>query len=187
MQGGIVIFLSGHISSISSGIKSFWYQKLEVPSCLLVVNISQFANIRILTSLKYQCRAGRRKPIEFPVTRNKKVNNVSVYILISNACDFLGREVCTGHQLSFPPERAEKVTTYYTASNFTLKHLSFLGKKNFCLGEFYCICQNRGLADRLLPRCLTICKKKWGSSFHLCNMEINGNIVRKDKVEWASV
>jgi len=142
-----------------------------------------------LTSLKYHCRAGRRKFIYLLVTRNETVNKVSVYIPISNACDSSGREVCTDQQLSFAPERAGKVTAYYTASNFTLKHFSFLGKKNFLLGEFYCICHNRGLADMrgVLPRGLTVCKKMWGSSFHLCNIEINGNIVRKDKVEWAGV
>jgi len=76
--------------------------------------------------------------------------------------------------------------------------LSFLGKKNFHLGQgkryfhlgkFYSICQNWCPADirGLVPRYFTICKKKWGSSFQLCSMEINDNIDRKDKVEGTSV
>lgn len=43
-------FLSGHIS-ISSGIKTFWWQRLH--SHLLLVNIGQFVNIRVVTYPKY--------------------------------------------------------------------------------------------------------------------------------------
>lgn len=61
-----------------------------------LVSIGHFANIGVLTSLKYHCRAKRSKVTELLVTRNETVNNVSVYIPISNACDWLGREVCIG-------------------------------------------------------------------------------------------
>lgn len=61
-----------------------------------LVSIGQFANTGALTSLKYHSRAERSYVTEFLVTRNETVNNVAVYIPISSACDWLGREVCIG-------------------------------------------------------------------------------------------
>lgn len=81
------------MSSISFGIKSFWQKRLEVSSHLLLISISQFTKIRILTSLKYHSKTGRKGIIDLRVTRNGMVNIVSVYISILNVYDLLGR--CT--------------------------------------------------------------------------------------------